>query len=83
MGWGGRPVLTDSGGFQVFSLGDLRTISEQGVKFRSHLDGSEHFISPEKSMQIQMALGADIAMAFDECAPRIRLIGGMCKILRT
>ncbi|HHY15159.1 MAG TPA: tRNA guanosine(34) transglycosylase Tgt [Firmicutes bacterium] len=68
MGWG-RPVLTDSGGFQVFSLGDLRTISEQGVKFRSHLDGSEHFISPEKSMQIQMALGADIAMAFDECAP--------------
>ncbi len=68
MGWE-QPILTDSGGFQVFSLGDLRTISEKGVEFRSHLDGSKHFISPEKSMEIQMALGADIAMAFDECAP--------------
>ncbi|NLJ80320.1 MAG: tRNA guanosine(34) transglycosylase Tgt [Firmicutes bacterium] len=64
-----RPILTDSGGFQVFSLGDLRKISEQGVQFRSHLDGSKHFISPEKSIQIQMDLGADIIMAFDECAP--------------
>lgn len=64
-----RPILTDSGGFQVFSLGPLRKISEEGVEFRSHLDGSKHFISPEKSMQIQMDLGADIIMAFDECAP--------------
>lgn len=68
MGWK-RPILTDSGGFQVFSLGPLRSISEEGVKFRSHLDGSKHFISPEKSIQIQMDLGADIIMAFDECAP--------------
>lgn len=64
-----RPILTDSGGFQVFSLGPLRTITEAGVEFRSHLDGSKHFISPEKSMEIQMDLGADIIMAFDECAP--------------
>jgi queuine tRNA-ribosyltransferase len=64
-----HPILTDSGGFQVFSLGPLRTISEEGVQFRSHLDGSKHFISPEKSMEIQMDLGADIIMAFDECAP--------------
>lgn len=68
MNWN-RPILTDSGGFQVFSLGPLRTISESGVEFRSHLDGSKHFISPEKSMEIQMNLGADIIMAFDECAP--------------
>jgi len=64
-----HPILTDSGGFQVFSLGPLRTITEEGVQFRSHLDGSKHFISPEKSMEIQMDLGADIIMAFDECAP--------------
>ncbi len=64
-----RPILTDSGGFQVFSLGPLRKISEEGVEFRSHLDGSKHFISPERSIEIQMALGADIIMAFDECAP--------------
>ena len=64
-----RGVLTDSGGFQVFSLGDLRKISEEGVSFRSHLDGSTQFLSPEKSMEVQMALGADIAMAFDECTP--------------
>lgn len=68
MSWN-RPILTDSGGFQVFSLGPLRTITEEGVQFRSHLDGSKHFISPEKSMEIQMDLGADIIMAFDECAP--------------
>lgn len=64
-----RPVLTDSGGFQVFSLGPLRKIKEEGVTFKSHIDGSEHFMSPEKAMEIQMALGSDIAMAFDECAP--------------
>ncbi len=64
-----RPILTDSGGFQVFSLGDLRTITEEGVQFRSHIDGSKHMFTPEKVMEIEMALGADIAMAFDECAP--------------
>lgn len=62
-----RPILTDSGGFQVFSLGDLRTICEDGVEFKSHLDGSKHFFSPEKVMEIEEALGADIIMAFDEC----------------
>ena len=62
-----RPMLTDSGGFQVFSLNALRKVSEEGVKFRSHLDGSSHFFSPEHSMDVQMALGADIVMAFDEC----------------
>lgn len=64
-----KPILTDSGGFQVFSLSQLNKISEEGVEFRSHLDGAKHFISPEKSMQIQMDLGADIIMAFDECPP--------------
>ncbi|ACL69979.1 tRNA guanosine(34) transglycosylase Tgt [Halothermothrix orenii] len=64
-----KPILTDSGGFQVFSLSDLREIKEEGVYFRSHLDGSRHFISPEKAIQIQMELGADIIMAFDECPP--------------
>ncbi len=68
MNWD-RPILTDSGGFQVFSLADLRDIREEGVTFRSHIDGSRHFISPEKSMEIQNALGSDIMMAFDECAP--------------
>ena len=62
-----RPMLTDSGGFQVFSLNKLRQVSEEGVRFRSHLDGSSHFFSPEHSMDVQLALGADIAMAFDEC----------------
>lgn len=66
MGWQ-HPILTDSGGFQVFSLGPLRTISEEGVAFRSTIDGTEHFISPERSIEIQNALGADIIMAFDEC----------------
>ncbi|MBL7672373.1 MAG: tRNA guanosine(34) transglycosylase Tgt [Bdellovibrionaceae bacterium] len=66
MGWHG-PILTDSGGFQVFSLSGLRKMSEEGVEFRSHLDGAKYFISPEKSMEIQMALGSDIIMAFDEC----------------
>ncbi|MEI7973639.1 MAG: tRNA guanosine(34) transglycosylase Tgt, partial [Bdellovibrio sp.] len=68
MNWQG-PILTDSGGFQVFSLSSLRKIGEEGVEFRSHLDGAKHFLSPEKSMQIQMDLGADIIMAFDECLP--------------
>lgn len=68
MNWDGA-ILTDSGGFQVFSLADLRNITEEGVKFKSHLDGSEHFISPEKSISIQNNLGSDIMMAFDECCP--------------
>lgn len=66
MNWKG-PILTDSGGFQVFSLSQLRKMSEEGVEFRSHLDGAKYFISPEKSMEIQMDLGSDIIMAFDEC----------------
>ncbi len=64
-----RPILTDSGGFQVFSLGALRKITEEGVMFNSHIDGSRHMLSPEKSVEIQNALGSDIIMAFDECAP--------------
>jgi len=66
MNWN-KPILTDSGGFQVFSLSQLRNMSEKGVEFRSHLDGAKYFISPEKSMEIQMDLGSDIIMAFDEC----------------
>jgi queuine tRNA-ribosyltransferase len=66
MSWD-RAILTDSGGFQVFSLNELRKVSEEGAAFRSHLDGSAHFLSPEKSMEIQIGLGADIIMAFDEC----------------
>ena len=62
-----RAMLTDSGGFQVFSLSALRKVSDEGVRFRSHLDGSSHFFTPEHSMDVQIALGADIAMAFDEC----------------
>lgn len=62
-----RPILTDSGGFQVFSLSSLRKVADEGATFRSHLDGSEHFLSPEKSVEIQIALGADIAMVLDEC----------------
>ena len=64
-----RPILTDSGGYQVYSLADQRNISEEGVKFQSHIDGSHHFFSPEKSMEIQRSIGADIIMAFDECTP--------------
>ncbi|WP_029917660.1 tRNA guanosine(34) transglycosylase Tgt [Pelobacter seleniigenes] len=64
-----RPILTDSGGFQVFSLGELRKISEQGASFQSHLDGSYHLLTPELSMEIQLALGSDIVMVFDECIP--------------
>ncbi len=62
-----HPILTDSGGFQVFSLNELRKVKEEGVTFRSHLDGSSHFFSPESSMEAQIGLGADIIMAFDEC----------------
>ncbi len=62
-----RPMLTDSGGFQVFSLSGLRKVTSEGVEFRSHLDGSKHFFSPEHSVDVQIALGADIAMVFDEC----------------
>ena len=68
MAWN-HPILTDSGGYQVFSQARLREISVEGVRFRSHLDGSEHFLSPEKAMEIQMVLGADLVMAFDECTP--------------
>ncbi len=66
MGWD-RPILTDSGGYQVMSLASLRKISEQGVSFASHIDGSRHMLSPERSMEIQRLLGSDIVMAFDEC----------------
>jgi queuine tRNA-ribosyltransferase len=62
-----RAMLTDSGGFQVFSLSQLRKVTDEGVRFRSHLDGSSHFFTPEHSMDVQIALGADICMAFDEC----------------
>lgn len=66
MAWD-KPILTDSGGFQVFSLSSMRKITDEGVKFNSYIDGSKHFISPQKAMQIQQDLGADIIMAFDEC----------------
>ena len=62
-----HPILTDSGGFQVFSLAKLNKITDEGVEFRSHIDGSKHFMRPEDSMEIQQKLGGDIAMAFDEC----------------
>lgn len=68
MSWD-RPILTDSGGFQVFSLSPFRKIEEHGVQFRSHIDGSLHFIGPEEAMRIQQVLGSDIAMVFDECIP--------------
>ena len=67
-GWD-RPILTDSGGFQVHSLSDIRKITEEGVKFQSHIDGSAHLFTPEKVMDIQRSIGADIIMAFDECTP--------------
>jgi queuine tRNA-ribosyltransferase len=68
MNWD-RPILTDSGGYQVYSLSDSNKINEEGVKFKSHIDGSTHFFSPEFSMEIQRSIGADIFMAFDECTP--------------
>jgi queuine tRNA-ribosyltransferase len=81
-----RAILTDSGGFQVFSLTDLRKVTEEGVKFRSHLDGSSHFFSPESAMEAQIGLGADIIMAFDECteypADRERMRSSMELTLR-
>ncbi|MGB6475993.1 MAG: tRNA guanosine(34) transglycosylase Tgt, partial [Candidatus Sulfotelmatobacter sp.] len=81
-----RAILTDSGGFQVFSLNELRKVSEEGVTFRSHLDGSSHFFSPERAMEIQIGLGADIIMAFDECtefpADRTRTQASMEMTLR-
>src|ERR1700731_4517699 len=68
MGWN-RPILTDSGGFQVFSLAKLRRITEEGVHFNNHIDGSACFLSPEIAMEIQATFGSDVAMAFDECTP--------------
>jgi queuine tRNA-ribosyltransferase len=68
MNWD-KPILTDSGGYQVFSLGHMRKITEEGVRFQSHIDGSRHMLSPERSMEVQNDLGSDIMMAFDECAP--------------
>ena len=67
-GWD-RPILTDSGGFQVFSLSDNRKINEEGAVFRSHIDGSKHLFTPERAVDIQRSIGADIIMAFDECTP--------------
>jgi queuine tRNA-ribosyltransferase len=85
MGWEG-PILTDSGGFQVFSLSSLRRITEEGVLFQSHIDGSSHFLSPERSMEIQRNLGSDIVMALDECPPgktdRIRLDSSLARTTR-
>ena len=69
MNWD-KPILTDSGGYQVFSLGAMRKITEEGVMFASHIDGSRHMLSPEKSIEVQKDLGSDIIMAFDECAPK-------------
>ena len=81
-----RAILTDSGGFQVFSLNELRKVTEDGVTFRSHLDGSSHFFSPESAMESQIGLGADILMAFDECteypADRARAKASMEMTLR-
>ena len=81
-----RPILTDSGGFQVMSLADLRKLTEEGVTFRSHIDGSRHMLSPESSMEIQRLLGSDIVMCFDECpalpAPRERIAESMTLSMR-
>ncbi|ETA53054.1 tRNA guanosine(34) transglycosylase Tgt [Ponticoccus alexandrii] len=81
-----RPILTDSGGFQVMSLADLRKLTEEGVTFRSHVDGSKHMLSPERSMEIQKLLGSDIVMAFDECpalpADRARIAESMALSMR-
>ena len=85
MGWDG-PILTDSGGFQVFSLADLRKMAEDGVTFQSHIDGSPQFLSPERSMEIQRNLGSDICMALDECPPgqleRTKLEASMARTTR-
>ena len=79
MSWNG-PILTDSGGYQVFSLGKLRRISEEGVAFRSHIDGSAHFLTPESAVAIQETLGSDIMMQFDECTP-LSCDTGLCSAL--
>jgi len=68
MNWD-KPILTDSGGYQVYSLSGMRKIKEEGVKFASHVDGSKHLFTPEKAIDIQREIGADIIMAFDECTP--------------
>jgi queuine tRNA-ribosyltransferase len=68
MGWS-KPILTDSGGYQVFSLARINEVSDEGVQFQSHIDGSRHFVTPELVMEVQRALGADVIMAFDECPP--------------
>jgi queuine tRNA-ribosyltransferase len=68
MNWS-RPILTDSGGYQVFSLAPNRKLSEEGAVFKSHIDGSKHVFTPENTIDIQRIIGADIMMAFDECAP--------------
>jgi queuine tRNA-ribosyltransferase len=68
MNWD-RPILTDSGGYQVYSLSGSRKITEEGVKFQSHIDGSYHYFTPERAIDIQRSIGADIIMAFDECTP--------------
>jgi len=85
MNWS-RPILTDSGGYQVMSLSDLRKITEEGVTFASHLDGSRHLLSPERSMEIQRLLGSDIVMAFDECPkadqPRDAIAASMAMSMR-
>ncbi|TFU05557.1 tRNA guanosine(34) transglycosylase Tgt [Polymorphobacter arshaanensis] len=85
MGWE-RPILTDSGGFQVMSLGALSKLTEDGVTFASHLDGSKHLITPERSMEIQRLLGSDIVMAFDECTPypatRVQAESSMLRSMR-
>ncbi|MGQ9682571.1 MAG: tRNA guanosine(34) transglycosylase Tgt [Anaerolineae bacterium] len=82
MGWE-RPILTDSGGFQVFSLEGLRRVDDDGVTFRSHIDGSEHRLTPEKAIEIQEQLGADIVMAFDQCAEPLDRAGAEVAMRRT
>ena len=80
MNWD-RNILTDSGGYQVYSLSDNRKIKEEGVKFKSHIDGSYHFFTPENVMEVQRSIGADIIMAFDECTPYpviITMQKGLC-----
>src|SRR6266446_4569538 len=81
IGWS-RPILTDSGGYQVFSLAARRRIDEDGAHFRSHLDGSEHLLTPEKAADIQANLGSDIAMVFDECVAHPCDVGGAADAMR-
>ena len=81
MNWD-RPILTDSGGFQVFSLSKLRKVSDEGVEFRSHLNGAKHFITPEKAIEIEEKLGADIIMAFDQCTEAGASYADSCEAMR-